>query len=107
MVRFALKAPVEFNLWDLRENFFGFATDISRDGVFIETPSPALPLSTLVLRVWPWGWGEEVLIAGIVRWKGATGMGVKFVSVGPREAQAVDDLVADWGQPRATSHATD
>lgn len=98
-VRFALKAPVEFNLWDLRRNFFAFATDISVGGAFIETALPASPLSVVALRMWPWGWGDEVILAGIVRWKGATGMGVQFVSVGPREARAIHDIVADWHPP--------
>jgi hypothetical protein len=99
LVRFALRAPVEFNLWDLRRNFFAFATDISVGGAFIETAFPASALSAVALRMWPWGWGEEVMLAGIVRWKGATGMGVQFVSVGPREARAIRDAVADWHPP--------
>ncbi len=103
LTRFALKAPVEFNLWDLRTHFFAFATDISVGGAFIETAFPALPLSEVAMRIWPWGWGEEVVVAAIVRWRSATGMGVEFVSVSPREAQAIHDLVADWQSPGVTS----
>jgi hypothetical protein len=97
LTRIALRAPVEFNLWNPTKRFFGFATDISERGVFIETPFPALPLSAIALRMWPWGW-EEVVVAGVVRWKGPTGMGVEFLAVGPREAQAIRYLVIDWGR---------
>ncbi len=102
LTRFALKAPIEFNLWEPRKIFFGFATDISVGGAFIETVFPAPPVTDVVLRIWPWGWGEEVVVAGVVRWNGSTGMGVQFHSVGPREARAIHDLVADWQSARMT-----
>jgi PilZ domain len=103
--RFAVKAPIEFSLWDPRKNFFGFATDISAGGAFIETAFPAPAVSEVALRIWPWGWGEEVIVAGVVRWNCATGMGVQFVSVARREAFAIKQLVADWQNPR--SHPRD
>jgi hypothetical protein len=103
LTRFALNAPIEFNLWDPRKNFFGFVTDISIGGAFIETAFPALPSSDIALRMWPWGWGEEVVVAGVVRWRGTAGMGVEFVSVGPREARAIRELVTDWQRPRDPS----
>jgi hypothetical protein len=98
--RFALNAPIEFTLWDPRKNFFGFATDISTRGVFIETAFPARPASDLAIRIWPWGWGEEVVVTGVVRWMIAIGMGVEFTPLGPRETRAVQDLVIDWQRPR-------
>jgi PilZ domain len=100
LIRFALKAPIEFNLRDPSKSFFGFATDISVGGAFIETAFPAPPVTHVDLRMWPWGWGEEVVVAGLVRWRGEAGMGVQFVSVGPREARAIHELVADWQHPR-------
>jgi hypothetical protein len=99
LTRFTLNAPVEFNLWDPRKSFFGFLTDISIGGAFVETSFAAPAASELALRTWPWGWGEEVVLAGVVRWKGASGMGVQFVSVGPREARAIRALVIDWQRP--------
>jgi hypothetical protein len=96
LTRFALNAPIEFNLWEPRKIYFGFARDISIGGAFIETAFPAPPASDMVMRMWPWGWGEEAVVAGVVRWRGAAGMGVQFVSVGPREARAIRDLVTDW-----------
>jgi PilZ domain len=103
LARFGVRAPVEFNLWDPRKNFFGFATDISAGGAFVETAFPAPPVSELAIRMWPWGWGEEVIVAGVVRWTGATGMGVQFVSVAWLEALAIKQLVADWQSPRVHS----
>jgi hypothetical protein len=100
LTRFAVKAPVEFSPWDPKRNFFGFATDISAGGAFIETAFPAPPISQLALRIWPWGWGEEVIVASVVRWTGATGMGVQFVSVARPEVLAIRQLVADWPSPR-------
>lgn len=94
--RFEIKAPLEFTLWDPKINFFGFATDISVRGAFVATAFPAAPDSDVVLRMWPEGWGEEVLLASVVRWRGSTGMGVQFLSVGPRQARAIRDLIAEW-----------
>jgi len=78
-------------------------TDISIGGAFIETVFPAAPASELALRMWPWGWGEEVVVVGIVRWRGAAGMGVQFVSVGRLEAGAIRKLVMDWQPPQRRS----
>jgi hypothetical protein len=103
LMRFALNAPIEFNLRDPRRNFFGFVTNISIGGAFIETAFPAPPASELALRMWPWGWGDEVIITSIVRWKGAAGMGVQFVSVGTLEARAIRALALDWHRPRDLS----
>jgi hypothetical protein len=102
--RFQLKSSVEFSRWDPKNNVFGFAMDISAGGAFIETAFPAPRGSDVVVRVWPPGWGEEVLLAGVVRWSGGRGMGVQFISVGPRETLAIHALVVE--QRRSASRGT-
>jgi hypothetical protein len=103
--RFDLKSAVEFTRWDPRHNVFGFATDVSVGGAFIETAFPAPRGSDVVVRLWPPGWDEEVLLAGIVRWTGRAGMGVQFLSVGPRETLALHALVAGHRARAGTSAA--
>jgi hypothetical protein len=93
--RFHLKVPVEFTRWDPKNNTFGFATDISVGGAFVETAFPAPLDADVVVRVWPPGWAEELLLAGVVRRTVAGGMGVEFTSVGPREALAIHRLVLE------------
>lgn len=102
LTRVALRAPVEFNLWHPSTTFFGFATNISEGGAFIETASPATPFREVAMRMWPWG-EEELVVGGVVRWKGASGMGVQFLSVGSREVRGIHALVDDWGSPAASS----
>ncbi len=91
--RFPLRNVVEFTRWDPKNNVFGFATDISVGGAFVETAFPAEPGSQIVVRVWPPGWPSEMLLAGTVRWGSGAGMGVEFTGVGPREALAIHALV--------------
>jgi PilZ domain len=76
--------------------FFGFATDISVGGAFVQTHFPSAAGSDVVLRLWPSGWDEELVLAGVVRWSREGGMGVEFTSVGPREMQVIARLVARW-----------
>jgi PilZ domain len=76
--------------------FFGFVTDISVGGAFVRTHFPSPAGSDVVLRLWPSGWDEELVLAGVVRWSREDGMGVEFTSVGPRETQAIATLVARW-----------
>ena len=86
---------VEFTRWDPKNNTFGFATDISVGGAFVETMFPAPLGSAICVRVWPPGWATEVILPGIVRWRAASGMGVEFLNVGPREALGIHALVID------------
>jgi hypothetical protein len=108
--RFPLKNVVEFTLWDPKNNVFGFATDISVGGAFVETAFPAPAGSQVVVRVWPPGWPSEMLLPGIVRWGSATGMGVEFMTVGPREALGIHAMVVAYRstvRQRAGSKVTD
>jgi hypothetical protein len=75
---------------------FGFAIDISIGGAFVETVFPAATGSDVVMRLWPSGWEEELILPGFVRWTGAQGMGVEFAAVGPRETRAIAKLADDW-----------
>jgi hypothetical protein len=93
--RFSLKSAVEFTLWDPKTNVFGFVTDISVGGARVETAFPAPLGADVVIRAWPPGWDEEVLLAAVVRWTSGGGMGVEFLSVGPHEALAIHALVVD------------
>jgi hypothetical protein len=93
--RFPLKNVVEFTPWDPKNNVFGFATDISVGGAFVETAFPATPGTKILVRVWPPGWTSEMLLPGIVRWGSPAGMGVEFLSVGPREALGIHALVIE------------
>jgi hypothetical protein len=93
--RFPLKSAIEFSRWDPKNNVFGFATDISVGGAFVETAFPALPGSAIVVRVWPPGWAGEMVLPGVVRWGNTAGMGVEFLSVGPREALGIHAMVLE------------
>jgi hypothetical protein len=105
--RFPLKSAVEFTRWDPKNHVFGFATDISVGGAFVETAFPAPLGSQIVVRVWPPGWATEMLLPGVVRWESSAGMGVQFVVVGPREALAIHALVLDYKtQARERANAT-
>ena len=65
--------------------------EAQRDGREIDFAAEG---SDVVLRLWPSGWEEELVLAGVVRWARGDGMGVEFTSVGPRESQAITRLVA-------------
>jgi hypothetical protein len=103
--RRAVRTPLEFTPWNPRCIIFGFATDISVAGAFVQTHFPAAAGSDVVLRLWPSGWDEELVLAGVVRWAKSDGMGVEFASVGPRETQAIDQIVARH-RPSSTSATT-
>lgn len=91
-----VKTPLEFTPWDPRRITFGFATDISVGGAFVETDFPAVPGSDVVIRLWPTGWDEELILPAVVRWTRANGMGVKFNPVGAHEARAIGKLADEW-----------
>jgi hypothetical protein len=95
-LRRPVKTPLEFTPWDPRRITFGFATDISVGGVFVETDFPAVSGCEVVVRLWPAGWEEELILPGVVRWACTGGMGVEFVCVGSREKRAIDDLADEW-----------
>ena len=92
-----VRAPVEFTLWDPKQITFGFATDVSIGGAFVETTFPSPSGSKIVLRLWWPGREEEVLLPSVVRWTGKGGMGVEFVSIGGPETAAIRDLVGAAG----------
>jgi hypothetical protein len=93
--RFPLKNVVEFTRWDPKNIVFGFATDISVGGAFVETAFPAPAGTQIVVRTWPPGWSSEMVLPGVVRWGTDAGMGVEFLSVGPREALGIHALVIE------------
>lgn len=95
-LRRPVKTPLEFTPWDPRRITFGFATDISAGGTFVETHFPAALGSEVVLRLWPSGWDEEMILPGIVRWASSNGMGVEFISLGLNEKKAIGKLADDW-----------
>jgi len=95
-LRRPVKTPLEFTPWDPRCITFGFAMDISMGGVFVETVFPAARGSDVVMRLWPSGWDEELILPGVVRWTDGHGMGVEFAAVGPRETGAITKLADDW-----------
>lgn len=94
-----VRAPVEFTPWDPKHVAFGFATDVSIGGAFVETTFPSPSGSEVVLRLWWPGRQEEVLLPSVVRWTGNGGMGVEFVSIGSPETEAIRDLVTAGGLP--------
>jgi len=95
-LRRPVKTPLEFTPWDPKCIIFGFARDISTGGAFVETHFPASAGKDVVMRLWPVGWDEELILPGVVRWTHDRGMGVEFVSVGPREALAIRRLIDEW-----------
>ena len=104
--RFSLKSAVEFTRWDPKNYAFGFLTDISVGGARVETSFPAPVGADVVIRAGPPGWGEEILLAAVVRWKGGATMGVELLSVGPNEALAIHALVMDFrARERDKTHA--
>jgi hypothetical protein len=103
--RFSLKSAIEFTLWDPKNNAFGFVTDISVGGARVETTFPAPTGADVLIRAWPPGWDEEILLAAVVRWRNATAMGVEFISVGPNEALAIHALVVDYRTRTAKTNA--
>jgi hypothetical protein len=103
--RFSLKSAVEFTRWDPKNNVFGFVTDISVGGARVETTFPAPIGADVLIRAWPPGWDEEILLAAVVRWKSSAGMGVEFISIGPHEALAIHALVMDHKRRAEKTHA--
>jgi type IV pilus assembly protein PilZ len=95
-LRRPVKTPLEFTPWDPRCIIFGFATDISFGGAFVETVFPASSGSDVVMRLWPSGWDEELILPAVVRWTSADGMGVEFAAIGPRESRSIAKLADDW-----------
>jgi hypothetical protein len=93
--RFPLRSPVEFTGADPRNVTFGFATDLSSAGAFVETAFPASPGSPVVLRLWRPGWSSELHLRGIVRWLRSGGMGVEFAALGAVQTRLIDELVGD------------
>jgi uncharacterized protein (TIGR02266 family) len=101
--RSSLNSPVEFTGADPRNVTFGFATDLSSGGAFVQTAFPAASGSPVVVRLWRPGWPAELHLRGVVRWSRAgagAGMGVEFAAMGRREAQLVDEL-AEESHPAA------
>jgi len=94
--RSQVKTPLEFTPWDPRRITFGFAMDISVGGAFVETDFPATAGTEVVVRMWPAGWEEELILPSVVRWACSGGMGVEFISVGPREKRAIIKLADEW-----------
>jgi hypothetical protein len=93
--RSPLRRPIEFTGADPRNVTFGFATDLSFGGAFVQTVFPARCGSAVVLRLWRPGWAAELHLHGVVRWSGPGGMGVEFASVDGCEERLIDELVEE------------
>lgn len=93
--RFHVRCVVEFTRWDPKNNTFGFATDISVGGAFVETLFPAPLGSSICVRVCPPGRSAEMVLPAVVRWRGEAGMGVEFCGLGAREALGIHALVVE------------
>lgn len=84
------------------DNFFnGFSANISDGGVFIATVN-MLPLGTSVEVGFTLPTGERIECKGVVRWvrevddrnpQNSPGMGVQFVELEPRAAQAIERFI--------------
>jgi hypothetical protein len=94
--RSPVKTPLEFTRDDPRQVTFGFATDICVGGMFVETEFPALPGSTVTVRVTLPGLVDETVALGVVRWTRSRGMGISFLSIGADDTRAIAGLVAQW-----------
>jgi Tfp pilus assembly protein PilZ len=106
--RSPVRSPVEFTLGDPKNITFGFMTDLSQGGAFVQTAFPASPGRVVFLRVWWPGDPEERTLPGVVRWTRADGMGVQFAKLGLRETTAVREWLAGQaprvGQTEVTAH---
>jgi type IV pilus assembly protein PilZ len=90
--RTALVLPVVFTVRDSWETFDGIARDISLGGMFIESPSaPSFGAAILVRAALP-GRREQLLLPGIVRWRGHKGAGIQFGLLGARETHAITQI---------------
>jgi hypothetical protein len=106
--RSPVRVPVEFTMGDPKNITFGFATDLSSGGAFVQTAFPASAGHVVFLRVWRPGWPEEMMLHGVVRWTRGDGMGLEFAKLGLREAAAVREWIAGptprVGQAESTAH---
>jgi hypothetical protein len=84
--------PVEFVAKGTDRRFAGRATDISLGGMFITTDVPLAFSTDLVVHVRLPRQRSEFAIPAVVRWVGATGMGVQFGLIGARETHAITEL---------------
>lgn len=85
---------MEFTPWDPRHLAFGFVTDLSLGGVFVQAVFSLPCGSHVVLRMWKCSWAEEVVAAGIVRWLHSGGMGVQFHGMTADGRAALHHMVA-------------
>jgi hypothetical protein len=91
--RAPVDVAVEFAAKGAERKIAGRATDVSLGGMFIRTDAP-LPFSSeiVVHLTLPRQRGPFALPA-VVRWVGATGMGVQFGLLGARETHAITELM--------------
>jgi len=84
---------------DSKQVTFGFATDLSPGGAFVQTAFPSATGSRVVLRLWRPGWAAELRLRGVVRWSRPGGMGVEFALVGWREETLLEELLGEESLP--------
>lgn len=90
----------EIEFWIGSAQFSGCFTDISTQGICIETPSPAEPGTHCKIRLTLPGHPESIVAEGVVVWRNVPmGMGVKFVSLAPEAQAAIKDLTAGAPSP--------
>jgi type IV pilus assembly protein PilZ len=84
--------PIEFTPRDSWETFTGTARDISLGGMYIATDSAA-PFGTEVfVRIRVPGRRDQMVLPGVVRWRGDDGMGIQFGMLGARETHAITQM---------------
>ncbi len=91
--RVAVSIPVEFTPWDPKHMAFGFATNLSRGGVYIRAVFTQPTGQPIALRIWAQWPVEEHVVAGRVCWEDRGGMGVQFESCDARTLLAIEELM--------------
>ncbi len=79
-----------------------YSVNLSRGGIFLETPQPVPAGADVSLQLTVPGTGA-VRLVGTVTWarleedaEGAAGMGIEFADLGPELGTLIDQLVADY-----------
>jgi hypothetical protein len=92
--RVPVELPVEFTARRCPfEGASGLGRDIALGGMFIETTEPVAFGAPVLVSFHVAECQDVMLVPGIVRWTGWTGMGVQFGLYGARETRAIMGLM--------------
>ncbi len=86
----------------------GWAVDLGRGGIFVETDAPLPPGTRVMLRIATTSAWEPLEVAGVVRWSrgvgspGAPGFGLSFDPLTAPQATALDELIREAELPEPT-----